>query len=130
MHTYLQYPIPDSKLLYRVTFSLHVLLGEAPRIFPLLKAIGFTWDKAGFENFDLYWASIKDALPSLDRTCESTAMRLLIYLASPAARKSTDTDTHVDSNLDSNLDQDLDTAVNAWLPSPAKIAEMERANTW
>lgn len=94
-----------------VTFSLYVVLDQPSKVFSLLKAIGFTWDTKGFEHFDLYWASIKAVLPTLDRDCETTAMRLMMFLVSP----------------DSSIDH---AEVNLWIPSPKELAKMERGNTW
>ena len=75
----------------------------------LLKAIGFSWGKEGFQFFDEYFAEFVAAFPFFEHKCESLFCRLMIFLSSP----------------DGAIDE---AEVNAWIPLPAEIAKIERGN--
>ncbi len=71
-----------------------------------MAACGFTWGKSGFGNFEAFLDALSAILPIFTRENENANFRLLIYLTT--------------------ADNSLDAAVNEWIPSPKKIAEMER----
>ena len=86
---------------------LHIMLGQAREASEVLKALGFTWDEGGFDRFEMLHTAIKAAWPPADLECDSVMCRLFIFLSFP--------------------ESDIDKAeVGAWIPSPAKLAEMER----
>ena len=86
---------------------LHIMLGQAREASEVLKALGFTWDEGGFDRFETLHTALKAAWPPVDIECDCAMFRLLIFLSFP--------------------ESDIDKAeVGAWIPSPAKLAQMER----
>ena len=90
---------------------LLVMLGQHSKAASWFKATGFTWDAQGFENFNAFFTAASRMYPTIDHTCESTALRLMIFLAAPAGAIG-------------------ESEVNEWIPSPAVLAEMERRYMW
>ena len=85
----------------------YIMLGQVREASELLKALDFTWDQGGFDRFETYHAAVKAAFPPADLECDSAMCRLFIFLSFPKS--------------------DIDKAeVGAWIPTPAKLAEMER----
>ena len=86
---------------------LHIMLGQGREASEVLKALGFTWDEGGFDRFETLHTALKAAWPPADLECDSAMCRLFIFLSFPK----------------SDIDK---VGVDAWIPSPAKLAEMER----
>ena len=76
-----------------------------------LDTVGFSWDKDGFERFDIWLTNSIDAVPSTSGVSVSAAARLLIFVSS------------VNGAIDEG-------EVSEWIPSPAELAEMERGDMW
>ena len=84
-----------------------LMLDQHQNSFAFLSAIGFKWGEEGFEFFEAAIAYWKTTLPHLDHKCDSIFCRLLIFLSSPHGA--------------------IDEAeVNAWIPAPTELAEMEQ----
>jgi hypothetical protein len=77
----------------------------------LLEAMGFTWTDDGFTRYGVWFAAMLAAMPSWTKDADAVWYRLLLYLASPHSAT-------------------LDAEVCAWIPTPAAIAEHERAHLW
>ena len=90
-----------------------LVLGEHEKLYSLLQSLGFGWDREGVECIDVWAANHIGALPpSSHRTANPkdtylTSMRLLIFVSSPRGA----------------IDEK---EVNAWIPSPQELADMQR----
>ena len=85
-----------------------VIVGRASDSAALLNSVGFTWSKEGFENHDdLFHPAFQGAFPVIMSEPDKVYYRLLVFLASPPGLINED-------------------EVNAWIPTPAALAEMER----
>lgn len=89
-------------------YTLFVMLDRCQISCTLLSTIGFTWSPEGFENLDTTVAEMAIMQPMYDHWCP-IYFRLLIFLSSP----------------DGAIDE---AEVNAWIPSPAELAELERGH--
>merc|ERR1711918_245165 len=90
------------------TCPLLILLGQHSKSASLLDAIGFTWDTDGFERFNIFSAAVPAIFPVANHESDLAYARLLISVSSP----------------DEAIDE---SELNAWIPSPAALAEMETA---
>jgi hypothetical protein len=94
---------------------LYLVLGQAEKSRSLLESIGFTWSADGSQNFDKWFRAFQVALPSdthgADMRGAFTAeFRIALILSDLAA--------HVEEEA------------NAWMPSPAALADLERKVKW
>ena len=84
----------------------------------LLSSVGFTWDQDGLKQVDLFVATMGNLFPIADPEIQErgipsliVVIRLWIIISSP----------------DGTIDEP---AVNAWIPTPRTLAEMERSSGW
>lgn len=98
----------ESTLVQRSACPILLMLGQHQHNFKLLSAIGFTWGKEGFENFDAAYNELRAVQTFYDHKCEPIFSRLLIFL----------------SVTDGAIDE---AEVSAWIPSPTELAEMEKS---
>jgi hypothetical protein len=95
-----------------MTLLDHITMGIVTIVFveryeeakSLLDSLGLTWSKEGLDAIDSFMTSVKAFFPVFKDDCEAFMIRLMIFLA---ARK---------GEID-------DAEVNAWIPSPAALAE-------
>ena len=85
----------------------YLMLGLHVEAASLLSAIGFTWNKEGFDNFELWLLAIQAANPLSDRDMYLNFVRIAIFLSSP------------DGTIDA-------AEVNEWIPSPSALADFEK----
>ena len=86
-----------------------LVLGDYQGALSLLKSVGFEWLKDGFgtENFEAWFEAIKQNYgDNLDRTCELTFLRLILFLASDRAATSS-------------------IEVSEWIPTPSEFVQMQ-----
>jgi len=88
---------------------LLLMLDQAEKASQLLMAMGLTWDKDGFENYELAFSCFISIFPAYEKTSEDVLIRLFIFLAS--------------------ADGTIDEEVNAWIPSPIELSKLEHGNT-
>ena len=91
--------------------SAHVMLGNNAKAADLLRVLGFTWDKDGFECFDQWFAELKAQIPFLDHSVYSAMIRIYMFLSFPKGV--------------------IDEAeFETWMPSPLELAGLERGLRW
>ena len=93
------------------SLPLFVMLGQFGNASVLLEALGFTWSKEGFENFDKLSLAFQAIAPFFKKPTFDACIRLLVFVAAPLGA--------------------IDEAeVNAWMPSPAALADIEKGDTF
>jgi hypothetical protein len=94
-----------------MTVGTHFVLGFYSEAETLMNSFGFVWSSDGFEAIDLMMATFKAGFTAANLEAQTTYFRLSTFLAAP------------EGAID-NAD------VNAWMPTPQRLAEMERNDNW
>ena len=87
------------------------MIGQYAKAAALLKAVGFTWDKDGTDCFDLWLAAHQTVAQIVPLDAYTAFNRLIMFLAFP----------------NEAIDQ---AEVNAWIPTPKELADMERRSNF
>lgn len=103
--------IHDVHIFAQSGLALLVMLDENAKAADLLHSIGFTWDKEGFENFELWFTGLNTQVPSIPHDAwhdvNKALIRIYTFLSFP----------------NGIIDE---SEVNEWIPSPQELAQMER----
>ena len=99
-------------VLFMSSIPTLLLLGKHDKAARLWSGvIGFNWSKDGFELFDQWFADLYAFVPMFEHELYSAACRLMIFLSSEKGA----------------IDE---SDVDAWMPSPRKLADLERSSAW